>query len=323
MKLAVPWTRVVRDLQWELKTPRKYGRHLPEPLRVTLQPEINRFKSVHGTSTTHKVANVPCSLGTRGTILRPAVFDGKASEEAPLLLSLSFLMHCNCELVLSQQEGLALKMQGVPDLVPLHIGPSGALRIPLQQFSKVMVTGSTSFKTKSRNSMLMSLRFETWMERQKLVLRFRVDQFRALLHPDLCHGRARGHPSPVPPNSWARMVQKLMALVIPMNYYLENMMQTRTSNRRLVKKIVNHLNMEDLIFTRELVNAQITRCSWSTTRRTARALPWSRSARRNARGAHNRAQDINHDKVQPRWHLRKSAWCRRIGTKPRWEMFMV
>jgi hypothetical protein len=119
------------------------------------------------------------------------------------------------------------------------------------------------------------------------------------------------------------MVQKLMALVIPMNYYLENMMQTRTSNRRLVKKIVNHLNMEDLIFTRELVNAQITRCSWSTTRRTARALPWSRSARRNARGAHNRAQDINHDKVQPRWHLRKSAWCRRIGTKPRWEMFMV
>jgi hypothetical protein len=53
------------------------------------------------------------------------------------------------------------------------------------------------------------------------------------------------------------MVQKLMALVIPMNYYLENMMQMHTNNRRLVKKMVNHLNMEDLIFTRELVNAQI------------------------------------------------------------------
>ena len=45
-------------------------------------------------------------------------------------------MHCNCELVLfSQQEGLALKMHGVSDLVPLHIGPSGAVRIPLSRFS--------------------------------------------------------------------------------------------------------------------------------------------------------------------------------------------
>jgi len=42
-----------------------------------------------------------------------------------------------------------------------------------------------------------------------------------------------------------------------MNYYLENMMQASNNNRRLVKKMVNSLNMEDLIFMRELVNAQI------------------------------------------------------------------
>ena len=88
----------------------------------------------------------------RGTILRPAVFDGKASEEAPLLLSLSFLMHCKCELVLSQPEGLALKMQGVPGLVPLHIGPSGALRIPLQQFSKVMINGIHQLQKEKQKS---------------------------------------------------------------------------------------------------------------------------------------------------------------------------
>ena len=93
----------------------------------------------------------PCSLGNRGTILRPAVFEGKASEEAPLLLSLSFLMHCNCELVLSPQEGLALRMQGVPDLVPLHIGPSGALRIPLQQFSSVMINGIKKLQQDKQN----------------------------------------------------------------------------------------------------------------------------------------------------------------------------
>ena len=53
------------------------------------------------------------------------------------------------------------------------------------------------------------------------------------------------------------MVQKLMALVIPMNYYRENMINGHENNRRLVKKMVNNLNMEDLIFARELINAQI------------------------------------------------------------------
>ena len=35
------------------------------------------------------------------------------------------------------------------------------------------------------------------------------------------------------------------------------MIQEHTNNRRLVKKTVNALNMEDLIFTRELVGALV------------------------------------------------------------------
>lgn len=70
--------------------------------------------------------------------------------------------------------------------------------------------------------------------------------------------RARGQPqNMVQPNAWSRMVRKLMALVIRMNYYLENMIQGHENNRRLVKKLVNNLNMADLIFARELINAQI------------------------------------------------------------------
>ena len=98
--------------------------------------------------------------------------------------------------------------------------------------------------------------------RQNSVLRPKLEPPRALLRflnlamePGL--KRARGQPPSTQPNSWARMVQKLMALVIPMNYYLENMMQASNNNRCLAKKMVNSLNMEDLIFTRELVNAQI------------------------------------------------------------------
>ena len=42
-------------------------------------------------------------------------------------------------------------MQGVPDLVPLHIGPSGALRIPLQQFSSVMISGIKKLQQDKQN----------------------------------------------------------------------------------------------------------------------------------------------------------------------------
>ena len=138
MKLVVRLTRVVKDWLLEMK-PSGSMESIYQIHYKSLCKLSSMALRAHGTSTTHRVAIVPCSLGNRGTLLRPAVFEGKASEGAPLILSLSFLMHCKCKLVLSEQEGLALKMQGVQDLVPLHIGPSGALRIPLQRFSEFMI----------------------------------------------------------------------------------------------------------------------------------------------------------------------------------------
>ena len=55
--------------------------------------------------------------------------------------------------------------------------------------------------------------------------------------------RASGQSQPAQSTAWSRMVQNLLA---PMNYYLENMMQGYVNNRRLAKKLINNLNMEDL-----------------------------------------------------------------------------
>ena len=156
----------------------------------------------------------PCSLGNRGTILRPAVFEGKASEEAPLLLSLSFLMHCNCELVLSPQEGLALRMQGVPDLVPLHIGPSGALRIPLQQFSSVMISGIKKLQPDKQNQHEHEFEILNLDDAAELSAQAQV-RITSSSSPvsEPCHGTG------TQARSWSASFnaaqQKLMALVIP------------------------------------------------------------------------------------------------------------
>ena len=116
-------------------TLKKYMSHLPTELNVTLHPETNRFKSVHQVSTTTRVATVPCALGSKGCFLRPAVFDCEQSEQAPFLISLTFLLHCDSELRLSQQNGLHIRFRGSQEILPLHLGPTGALRIPLQQFN--------------------------------------------------------------------------------------------------------------------------------------------------------------------------------------------
>ena len=120
-------------------TLRRYAMKLPEPLQVTLHPEINRFKSVHNVSTTSKVATVPSSLGSKGTFLRPAVFEEPASQQAPFLISLTFLMHCNSTLGLDEENGLFLKFRDSQICIPLHLGPSNALRVPLQLFEPIKI----------------------------------------------------------------------------------------------------------------------------------------------------------------------------------------
>ena len=114
------------------RTLREFAQHLPEPLKIILTPETNRFRSVHQTSVTSKVATIPCSLGTKGSFLKPAVFENEESSGAPFLISLSFLLHCHGEVILCHEQGLQLRLRGTPEL-----GPTGALRIPLQQYNQV------------------------------------------------------------------------------------------------------------------------------------------------------------------------------------------
>lgn len=69
----------------------KLQHHLPSPLEIHTIRSENRFKSVHGVSTTKRIANVPSSLGTKGCILRPAIFEDSHGRHAPFLLSLPLL----------------------------------------------------------------------------------------------------------------------------------------------------------------------------------------------------------------------------------------
>ena len=89
----------------------KYAAKLPPPLRVTLHPEINRFRSVHGISTSHHVASVPTSLGTKGAFLRPAVLKEGLSQDAPFLISLSFLNR-KAMICLDHDQGMTLRFRG-------------------------------------------------------------------------------------------------------------------------------------------------------------------------------------------------------------------
>lgn len=108
--------------------------HLPAELPVGLVPQEHRFRSVHGRSTTSHVASLPTSLGPSGSLLRPAVFENPESTNAPFLISLPFLLFCRAVLYLDPTQGLKVHFRKLSFTVPCHIGPTGALRIPLCQF---------------------------------------------------------------------------------------------------------------------------------------------------------------------------------------------
>ena len=71
-------------------------------------------------------------------MLRPAVFHDSATKGTPFLLSLPFRLHCRAVLELDDQEGLQVYLRRYQHKVPSHIGPTGALRVPLQDFSPSM-----------------------------------------------------------------------------------------------------------------------------------------------------------------------------------------
>lgn len=113
----------------------KLQHHLPSPLEIHTIRSENRFKSVHGVSTTKRIANVPSSLGTKGCILRPAIFEDSHGRHAPFLLSLPLLMHGGSTLCLEPNHGLFLQLGSSGEKVPCHLGPTGALRVPILNFT--------------------------------------------------------------------------------------------------------------------------------------------------------------------------------------------
>lgn len=117
-------------------TLQKLNKRLPETLKAGLVKETHRFRSVHGSSMTNYVAMIPTSLGKKGSILKPAVFDTEESRRAPFLLSLPFLLHCKAVLHLDPSQGLRIHFKQYGFTVPCHLGPSGALRVPLACFLK-------------------------------------------------------------------------------------------------------------------------------------------------------------------------------------------
>ena len=103
---------------------------------IGVVPQEFQFRSVHGRSKTTHVATVPTSLGRNGSVLKPAIFTGENSENAPFLISLPFLMSCRTVLHLDPSTGLRAYFKKFGFSVKCHIGPTGALRIPLAEFTK-------------------------------------------------------------------------------------------------------------------------------------------------------------------------------------------
>ncbi len=118
-----------------IETLRRLSTHLPDILPVRLHRQEHRFRSVHGRSSTKHVASIPSALGSKGSLLKPAVFEEGESRHAPFLISLPFLMFCRAVLYLDPQEGLRIHFRKFKFNVRCHIGPTGALRVPLCEFS--------------------------------------------------------------------------------------------------------------------------------------------------------------------------------------------
>lgn len=131
-----------------LNTLHKPDKHLPSGLYTRLVRQEHR--SVHGTSTTNYAAVIPTSLGTQGSLLRPAIFDSPESCDAPFLIPLPFLMCCKAVLNLDPSKGLSMEPKRFGYTVKCHLGPSGALRVPLGQFDETML--QNSFRMFSTNS---------------------------------------------------------------------------------------------------------------------------------------------------------------------------
>ena len=130
----------------------KMKQHIPQPLEIRLRKHELRFTSVHGTSTTEHIALVPTSLGKRGCLLKPALFEDTHGSRAPFLISLPLLLQGESTLSLNTDKGLCLHMRRGGPPITCHLGPSGALRIPIFQFTPEMIQVLSEIGSRSETS---------------------------------------------------------------------------------------------------------------------------------------------------------------------------
>lgn len=143
-----------------LETLRQLHEAQPKDLDILMMPETHRFCSVHGTSTTSRVACIPNSIGPNGCILRPAVFEDSHGSRAPFLLSLPFLLECRATLELDPVKGLSMYLKKYRHRISLHLGPTGALRVPLHEFTPQMLehlkTGTQKLQSSREHEILLN-----------------------------------------------------------------------------------------------------------------------------------------------------------------------
>ena len=84
-------------------------------------------------------------FGEKRFLFETAIFEQENPSSAPFLIPLSFLIHCKGTIVLDSDKGLTIVFQDNKDRVPLHLGPTGALRIPIQEFSKDQLNVSRGY----------------------------------------------------------------------------------------------------------------------------------------------------------------------------------
>ena len=112
---------------------------LPQDITVGTIPQKHKFRTVNGKSETTHIATIPTSLGHKGSTLRPAIFSHPESSKAPFLISLPFLLYCRTVLHLDPSDGLRVYFRRFKFSVRCHIGPTGALRIPLNHFTSEQI----------------------------------------------------------------------------------------------------------------------------------------------------------------------------------------
>eukprot|EP00435_Cladocopium_sp_Y103_P054090 s870_g17.t1 len=201
-------------------------KYLPKGLHVHLVPASNTFRSVHGVSSTTNLAAIPCAIGPKGCYLRPALFENGFGVDAPFLISLPFLLKTRGQLVLDQKQGLQLRMAEPRCEINIHLGPSGALRIPLMQFDEEVL------RLKVVVNLFLAAQFLSWIVTME----------------GPANKRARDGRTFSAQHAWAQLLKKFLYLIYQLTPLLELLI--RRADHRAEEELEDMSVMSDSSWSR-------------------------------------------------------------------------